>query len=717
MTSPRERFLSCRDEDMNENINENVDEIPKNSGDEIMVGNIVNDTMDEIEFLDQYSDDEKIRSEEVRRWYQGKIDQNESSNEEKKKKEKDMEKEIETSSPRKEAGRQKVSWGELNSQPRWPCTECEKGVGKGSVKCNQCEEWTHQKCSGLTSTKRWDKNYKCKKCKGTTKCAIISKRGGRKMKNNTNKEKNVRAMKEIVESIQRIARGKRRPREENTPEKSDKSEKSPSKKKLKENRMHEGDIEKEVIDISTKNDNENKKKHGGNDISNKSLISLNGTNLCKEDIESVNDGKYVTDQVIEFFMQSCMQSYEERTEANNTRERIKIIGPAMTYLLQKEDSKSTIKQHKKELNLNNHEWVIYTINNNSDPEKGDGGTHWSLLIYRKKDNKYIYFDSVKEVNLRHVKELITNLAVDNESFGMNGDLPTYKVAKCKQQNNSFDCGIFVMVYMSAIISNITGGREIEDDRFLQFETEEMRGLVRAAIQEAIDRKEAGDEVPNIIDVINEMYFVGRYDNNRNGRKEQEAKKPRDAPNKINKESSKWDRKDPKFTKNENNFDHKNKIGRNNEKDEEKASRNYGIDERNSPREKCWYYMNRICKFGNYCRREHPEICKMWLENGRCENINDTCTLPHPTLCISHSRREICYRRNCGFVHPKNRVKTNQRPQEMRTRKPWLNNNINNNIINKRTDMRKDDFLYMRYMIREELKYMMSRQENPRKYYP
>ena len=235
----------------------------------------------------------------------------------------------------------------------------------------------------------------------------------------------------------------------------------------------------------------------------------------------------------------------------------------MTYLLQKEDSKSTIKQHKKELNLNNHEWVIYTINNNSDPEKGDGGTHWSLLIYRKKDNKYIYFDSVKEVNLRHAKELITNLAVDNESFGMNGDLPTYKVAKCKQQNNSFDCGIFVMVYMSAIISNITGGREIEDDRFLQFETEEMRGLVRAAIQEAIDRKEAGDEVPNIIDVINEMYYVGRYDNNRNGRKEQEAKKPRDAPNKINKESSKWDRKDPKFAKNENNFDHNNKIGRNN----------------------------------------------------------------------------------------------------------------------------------------------------------
>ena len=715
MTNPRERFLSCRDSDMNENINENVDEIPKNNLDEIVVENIVNETMDEIEFLDQYSDDERIRSEEVRRWYQGKIDQSVSSNEEKKqKKEKDMETEIETSSPKKEAGRRKDSWEDLNIQPRWPCTECGKGVGRGSVKCNQCKEWTHQKCSGLTSTKRWDKNYKCTKCKGTAKCAIISKRGGRKIKNKINKEKNVRAMKEIVESMQRIARGKRRPREENTPEKADKFEKSPSKKKLKENRMHEGDREEEVIDISPKNDNEIKKKHGGNDISNKSLISLNGTNLCKEDIESVNDGKYVTDQVIEFFMQSCMQSYEEQTEVNKTRERIKIIGPAMTYLLQKEDSKSAIKQHKKELNLNNHEWVIYTINNNSDPEKGDGGTHWSLLIYRKKDNKYIYFDSVKEINLRHAKELITNLAVDNESFGMNGDLPTYKVAKCKQQNNSFDCGIFVMVYMSAIISNITGGREIEDDRFIQFETEEMRGLVRAAIQEAIDRKEAGDEVPNIMDVINEMYFVGRNNDNRSGRKEQEAKKPRDAPNEINKESSKWDRKDSKSAKNENNFEHKNKIGRNNEKDEEKASRRDGIDERNSPREKCWYYMNRFCKFGNYCRREHPEICKMWLENGRCENINDTCTLPHPTICISHSKREICYRRNCGLVHPKNRVKTNQRPQEKRTGKPWLNNKI---IDNKRTDMRKDDFLDMRYMIREELKYLMRRQENPRKYYP
>ena len=703
MTNPRERFLSCIDEDMNENINENVDEFTKNNLDEIVVENTVNETMDEIEFLDQYSDDKRIRSEEVRRWYQGKIDQNESSNDEKKQNtEKDMESVIETSSPKKEVNRRKESCEDLNIiQPRWPCTECGKGVGKGSVKCNQCEEWTHQKCSGLTSTKRWNKNYKCTKCKGTPKCAISSKRGSRKMKNKINKEKNVRAMKEIVDSIQRIAGGKRRPREESTPEKADKSEKSPSKKKQKkhkENSMHEED----------KDDNEIKKKHGGNDISNKSLISLNGTNLCKEDIESLNDGKYVTDQVIEFYMQSCMQSYEGHTEANKRRERIKIIGPAMTYLLQKEDSKSAIKQHKKELNLNNHEWVIYTINNNSDPEKGDGGTHWSLLIYRKKDNKYIYFDSVKEVNLKHAKELITNLAVDNESFGINGDLPTYKVAKCKQQNNSFDCGIYVMAYMSVIISNIIGGREIEDDRFIQFETEEMRELIQVAIQEAIDVKEAGEEVPNIIDVINEMYFVGR--NYRNGKKEQEARKPRDAPNRVNKESSKWDHKDSKYSQNKNNFEHKNIIRRNNEKDEEKSSRS---DMRNSPREKCWFYMNRSCKFGNYCRREHPEICKMWQENGRCENINDTCTLPHPTICISHSKREICFRRNCGLVHPKNRVQTNQRPQERRTGKPWLNNKI---LDNKRTDTRKDNFLDMRYMIREELKYLMRSQENSRKFY-
>ena len=100
-------------------------------------------------------------------------------------------------------------------------------------------------------------------------------------------------------------------------------------------------------------------------------------------------------------------------------------------------------------------------------------------------------------------------------------------------------------------------------------------------------------------------------------------------------------------------------------------------------------MNRSCKFGNYCRREHPEICKRWLEKGRCENINDTCTFPHPTICISHIKREICYRRNCGLVHPKNRLKTYQRPQEKRTWKPWQNNKI---INNQRTDMGKDDFL-------------------------
>ena len=154
MTKPRERFLSCRDADMNESLNENLNETPKNNLDEIVVETMVNESMDEIEFLDQYPDDERIRSEEVRRWYNGKIDLSESSNEEKKqKKKKDTETEIETSSTIKEAGRRKDSWEDLNKQPRWPCTEYGKGVGRGSVMCNQCGEWSHQKCSGLTSHK------------------------------------------------------------------------------------------------------------------------------------------------------------------------------------------------------------------------------------------------------------------------------------------------------------------------------------------------------------------------------------------------------------------------------------------------------------------------------------------------------------------------------------------------------------------------------------
>lgn len=46
--------------------------------------------------------------------------------------------------------------------------------------------------------------------------------------------------------------------------------------------------------------------------------------------------------------------------------------------------------------------ILLPVNDNTDP-KQIGGTHWSLLTYRLKTNRFEHFDSLSDGNLRTAK--------------------------------------------------------------------------------------------------------------------------------------------------------------------------------------------------------------------------------------------------------------------------------------------------------------------------
>ncbi len=48
---------------------------------------------------------------------------------------------------------------------KWPCACCGKGVGANSIKCKQCNNWCHQRCSGLKNLKGMTE-FQCPSCKG-----------------------------------------------------------------------------------------------------------------------------------------------------------------------------------------------------------------------------------------------------------------------------------------------------------------------------------------------------------------------------------------------------------------------------------------------------------------------------------------------------------------------------------------------------------------------
>ena len=104
------------------------------------------------------------------------------------------------------------------------------------------------------------------------------------------------------------------------------------------------------------------------------------------------------------------------------------------------------------MNIKESEWVIYHINNKIDELKMSGGSHWSLLLYNKKDRTYYHFDPIESMNEDHAKDMILNtLDYDNFKEGF----PSYVEVNCERQKNGYDCGPYIMMYMATTITNST----------------------------------------------------------------------------------------------------------------------------------------------------------------------------------------------------------------------------------------------------------------------
>ena len=321
---------------------------------------------------------------------------------------------------------------------------------------------------------------------------------------------------------------------------------------------------------------------------------------------------------------------------------------------------------KKDLRLKDCEWVIYPINDKNDPDKWNGGDHWSLLLYRKKGSKYMHFDSMKEGNERHAKELIASLC-EGDSFNNRGEMPRYSNAKCEKQKNGYDCGIFVLKNMITIINNIIEGRRPDDSKYEPYKSEEMRSLLRDAIKEEKNNEDKNGEKQNIIDIMDKMKKNKKEaerkknasnkkerpkESNEKGKKEEETLEK--VYDKINEATDGWKRTSSNDNK------EKKDIGKNNNKGVRCTTEDENIDKSTEQKEPCKFFMYRTCRFGNTCRNEHPAICKTWLETERCDDAKSRCKMAHPKICRSHYKREPCHRYSCKFVHPENRREMNRK---------------------------------------------------------
>ena len=515
--------------------------------------------------------------------------------------------------------------------PATPCGTCGRNANQAkSIPCVECDEWVHlqKKCSGLESVKQYRLDYRCPRCTNNRDEAELDnqqdeqmesvKAAGKKIETTEKEELPVKVSP--MREINKIG------------------EKDPSERKL------------------TKDEDKSKKITPNQ--TNEILTTIDGIQVSKEDRMSLEYGKNVTCTIISLFTKKFENNNTEILEKN----KILIIQPAMTQLLQLGE-RTNVKEQKKHLNITKYDWIFFPISNRENPMEGDGGKHFSLLIFSKREHKFLHFDPVNGINRKNALDLMTNVMnseIDNNECYFYKQ-PDFEEAKCGQQQNGFDCGPFVIEYMTEAIELINSG-DTPKNLSVPSDPNSAPGI-RTWIAKLIDgniktnpkHNEKTDPSSGKAMGVNESIEItfDRLDkliNEEIGMTDEKTnnKKNIDKGGKQNNKGSINEDKDTgKHITNKNDGN-----GSTGSKDNNKNSKNRVRD--------CRYYMNGSCRHGRLCRFAHREVCRGWKINGKCGKGN--CTFNHPEPCIYHLKGK-CRRRSCGYLHILERIDPERQMQQ------------------------------------------------------
>ena len=153
----------------------------------------------------------------------------------------------------------------------------------------------------------------------------------------------------------------------------------------------------------------------------------------------------MNDQIIAFYFQ-----YLELKKFKSSLKNILFVPPSVAQLLKlskPEDIEGLLKPLKPD-----QQRVIFFAVNDNESSRG-GGTHWSLLVFSRKENTFFSFDSLMGLN-RSASLRISSLL----RFGLNCPTADFIEHPSTPQINAYDCGIHLLANAEHIANHyITTG--------------------------------------------------------------------------------------------------------------------------------------------------------------------------------------------------------------------------------------------------------------------
>jgi len=239
------------------------------------------------------------------------------------------------------------------------------------------------------------------------------------------------------------------------------------------------------------------------------VLNWHDSVIRQSDVELLRGPHWLNDVIVSFWLE-----YIQRELCLGSH-GVLFVGAEVTQLV-KLSEEHEICLFLDPLNAHESDYLAFPINDNCEGHSA-GGSHWSLLAYSRKEDAWIHYDSSggagnitsarmvckrvsgyldSKTNASGYLDSKTNVSgyLDSKTnaSGYLEDIPRHRetsasrhrIAKavCTQQNNSYDCGVFLLLNAQHLASCAQTGTELGENLVQRWQTDELRTTICETIQ-------------------------------------------------------------------------------------------------------------------------------------------------------------------------------------------------------------------------------------------
>ncbi|PRQ41454.1 putative Ulp1 peptidase [Rosa chinensis] len=146
------------------------------------------------------------------------------------------------------------------------------------------------------------------------------------------------------------------------------------------------------------------------------VLTYESVVLRMSDLALLRGPHYLNDCIIEFYFNYLSSLCDDD---------ILLVSPTVSFwLANSQNSEANFRDFEESNQLGEKQVVIFTVNDNQDMSQNDGGNHWSLLVYYRKSNAFVHYDSLGGLNslvarkfYGAVKKYVAAAATQTPTFG------------------------------------------------------------------------------------------------------------------------------------------------------------------------------------------------------------------------------------------------------------------------------------------------------------